>query len=413
MIRAHTHEEAMPPFDNNNKGEVRTNYPVLWPLRLEALLIISAIASFNILSIKLAAADATQNGGTGDEVDACEACRLVVRSFDKGMEETARGKHEGGDTSWEERNLKSYTDSEVRLVEIQERLCEEVKTGKAQCLSLAEDSEFDIEHWWFKQRNKNVRLFDFLCISKLKRCCPTGKFGPNCQACESDCNKHGVCDGTGTRQGTGKCNCESGYTGEECDNCAEDYFRVATSDHFACRKCDPACKNCYGPGQTNCTECRKGYHKHDVNGCVDINECDIEMDMLGDTKLCKKNQYCVNTDGAYRCAECHMSCSDCVGYGPDMCIACAHGYKLDEDYNCRSQDEIDSMNEWGTNEPFKAQGILARCFFYIGVLTVSILMFRSNLYVMYTFTLGFIVLLLMTEFDLFDELQDNRKISSE
>ena len=48
------------------------------------------------------------------------------------MEDTARGKFEGGDTAWEEEKMKSYKNSEIRLVEIQEKLCNEVVRGQSQ-----------------------------------------------------------------------------------------------------------------------------------------------------------------------------------------------------------------------------------------------------------------------------------------
>lgn len=48
------------------------------------------------------------------------------------MERTARGKFEGGDAAWEEERLGSYSRSEVRLVEIQEKLCADVERGKDQ-----------------------------------------------------------------------------------------------------------------------------------------------------------------------------------------------------------------------------------------------------------------------------------------
>jgi hypothetical protein len=48
------------------------------------------------------------------------------------MERTARGKFEGGDAAWEEERLGSYSRSEVRLVEIQEKLCTNVERGKDQ-----------------------------------------------------------------------------------------------------------------------------------------------------------------------------------------------------------------------------------------------------------------------------------------
>lgn len=351
--------------------------------------------------------------GISSEVGSCEACRLVVDSFERGLEETSRGKHEGGDTSWEERNLKSYADSEVRLVEIQENLCDHVKKGKAQCLAVAEDSELDIEEWWFKQRNKNVRLHDYLCILKRKVCCPKNNFGPNCQPCKSECNNHGTCDGSGTRSGSGNCNCDLGYAGEYCDECSSDHFRIGTSeDTFTCRKCHHACKGCNGLGQNNCTECAQGYHKHETNGCIDINECDLGVDAKGATKLCGKNRYCVNTEGAYRCSDCHVACSGCFGYGPNMCISCAPGYHLDIDYTCRSDAQKEEMEEWYTHESIRqGRGTAARYFFYVGVLGVSVMMFRSNLYVMYSFIIGFIVVLTLSEFNLLDEPEDNSKFS--
>jgi hypothetical protein len=48
------------------------------------------------------------------------------------MERTARGKFEGGDAAWEEERLGSYSRSEVRLVEIQEKLCSGIERGKDQ-----------------------------------------------------------------------------------------------------------------------------------------------------------------------------------------------------------------------------------------------------------------------------------------
>jgi hypothetical protein len=48
------------------------------------------------------------------------------------MDSTARGKFDGGDAAWEEERLGSYSHSEVRLVEIQEKLCSGVERGKIQ-----------------------------------------------------------------------------------------------------------------------------------------------------------------------------------------------------------------------------------------------------------------------------------------
>jgi hypothetical protein len=54
------------------------------------------------------------------------------------MERTARGKFEGGDAAWEEERLGSYSRSEVRLVEIQEKLCTNVERGRDQVSIITE-----------------------------------------------------------------------------------------------------------------------------------------------------------------------------------------------------------------------------------------------------------------------------------
>ena len=44
----------------------------------------------------------------------CSACSVLVKSFEKGLANTVRGKFEGGDTAWEEKNQgKGYSTSEV------------------------------------------------------------------------------------------------------------------------------------------------------------------------------------------------------------------------------------------------------------------------------------------------------------
>lgn len=44
----------------------------------------------------------------------------------QGIEKTAKGNFAGGDTAWEEEKQKIYAKSEVRLIEIQEKMCSEV-----------------------------------------------------------------------------------------------------------------------------------------------------------------------------------------------------------------------------------------------------------------------------------------------
>lgn len=71
----------------------------------------------------------------------CQSCRTLVDSFKKGMDRTSRGKYEGGDAAWEEQKLGSYMTSEIRLVEIQEKLCNDIERGQDQCHTLAETNE--------------------------------------------------------------------------------------------------------------------------------------------------------------------------------------------------------------------------------------------------------------------------------
>ena len=52
------------------------------------------------------------------------------------MERTSRGKFEGGDADWEEKKLRSYANSEVRLVEIQEKLCSDLSKGEDQVFQI-------------------------------------------------------------------------------------------------------------------------------------------------------------------------------------------------------------------------------------------------------------------------------------
>lgn len=49
--------------------------------------------------------------------------------FIQGYDETARNAYDGGDTSWEKKSKNRYADSELRLTEIQEKICDDVFTG--------------------------------------------------------------------------------------------------------------------------------------------------------------------------------------------------------------------------------------------------------------------------------------------
>ncbi|GAB0095505.1 cysteine-rich with EGF-like domain protein 2 [Sergentomyia squamirostris] len=258
----------------------------------------------------------------------CRACRVLVNSFEDGMRKTERNKHDGGDAAWEEERLGSYKTSEVRLVEIQESLCNDVTRGSSQCHNLAEDNEHLIEEWWVKHQTEEPDLFQYLCIDQLAVCCPNLHFGPNCEPC-SDCHGNGQCKGNGTRKGNGKCLCDAGYAGEACTECALQYYEAFRDESkILCSPCHVACLNgtgCRGAGPRNCNSCAKGWATlsgGEKQGCIDVNEC-LEV-----RNACQRNQFCVNTEGSHTCINCDRSCNGCSGDGPDLCNTCADGYEL-------------------------------------------------------------------------------------
>ncbi|XP_030380532.1 cysteine-rich with EGF-like domain protein 2 isoform X2 [Scaptodrosophila lebanonensis] len=259
----------------------------------------------------------------------CSACKSLVKSFELGLERTKRGKHAGGDAAWEEEKLRSYKTSEVRLVEIQEQLCGDVKRGQDSCHSLANEHESLIEDWFLHKQNEWPDLHEWLCITTLKVCCPAETYGSSCQPCSS-CSGNGKCKGAGTRKGNGQCSCDSGYTGSHCDKCAEQYYEsFRDASKLLCTPCHAACSGgCTGAGPNSCQKCNPGWHRDSDNGCVDINEC------LEQNNVCRLQQFCVNNEGSYTCLECDRSCNGCDGDGPDMCRQCADGYKL-KDGKCQ------------------------------------------------------------------------------
>ncbi|XP_066247346.1 cysteine-rich with EGF-like domain protein 2 isoform X1 [Euwallacea similis] len=260
----------------------------------------------------------------------CRACKAFVESFNRGVERTAKFKFEGGDTAWEEKNLGSYSNSEVRFVEIQEKLCSEVVEGKDQCYQLLEQYDEALEIWWFKKQKAEPDLAKHLCIDNFEVCCPEFHYGSNCTPCngfpDNICNKNGKCKGSGTRKGNGKCFCDNGYTGDYCDICADGFYNSYKDDKkILCTPCHKSCDGkCTKSGPEGCQKCKDGYLENKDRGCADVNEC-----LMGKAP-CTSTQFCVNTEGSYRCLDCHQSCLGCAGDGPDECINCAPGYTKKE-----------------------------------------------------------------------------------
>ena len=199
------------------------------------------------------------------EFPPCKACKVFVESFNKvclilfihnnlnksiylkGVDRTAKGKFEGGDAVWEEEKLGSYANSEIRLVEIQEKVCLDIAEGNDQCYSLQERYESIVEDWWFNCQENKGDLFTYLCVEYAHVCCPDLHFGKNCTPCkgypDNVCSNNGKCKGSGTRKGNGKCTCDEGYAASECNICADMYFEAYRDDNkLLCSKCPPPCK---------------------------------------------------------------------------------------------------------------------------------------------------------------------------
>lgn len=251
----------------------------------------------------------------------CRRCKILTDSFNHWLEKTSRGKYEGGDAAWEETKLKSYSRSEVRLVEIQEGLCSDLQTHQDQCYTIAEETEQVLEKWWFHEDPTTTDLYAWLCIENLQHCCPVSHFGEACTPCLKDmynkvCSGHGRCDGDGSRKGNGACVCKKGYTGTLCNECAQNFY---STESGLCELCHESCNGCMGDGVDSCLECNSGWHLKS-GMCVDINECS--------DSVCKINEFCINTKGSYRCKECDLSCKTCTGEGSSNCISCEDKYVL-------------------------------------------------------------------------------------
>ncbi|XP_068108708.1 protein disulfide isomerase CRELD1 isoform X2 [Hyperolius riggenbachi] len=265
----------------------------------------------------------------------CLTCFNLVSSFVQGILRTSRHNFGGGNTAWEKEKLSKYDTSETRLVEVIETACAQADFD---CNNMLEQNEELLEAWWFKKPRDPDQLFKWLCMDKLRVCCPPGTYGSDCKVCpggaEKPCYGHGKCDGSGTRLGNGLCDCYPSYGGEFCNECAVGYYeKVRNETHLVCSECHKTCSKCRGSKDFHCVQCKKGYVMHEMK-CIDIDEC-------GTQDRCKSNQYCVNTEGSYECRECDKACIGCMGAGSFRCKKCNAGYTWDGP-RCVDIDECDS-----------------------------------------------------------------------
>lgn len=300
---------------------------------------------------------ATERSGKLNE---CIQCKLLSDSFNHWLDKTSRGKYDGGDAAWEESKLKSYARSEVRLVEVQEGLCSELKKHQDKCYLLAEEAESALEKWWFNEDPQSVDLYTWLCIETLQHCCPKQHYGESCYPCPVDknnvlCGGNGHCSGDGTRKGNGSCICNVGYTGKYCEVCTNNFY----SKGSGCNPCHKSCEGCTGEGPGACKECRTGWEM--VAGmCTDINEC-------SDLSSCKDRQYCINQEGSYKCIMCDRTCKSCSGRGFSNCTSCEDSSVLWSGFCINDELKSDIL-----------RNTLKRAALYSGLLIIAFILFRNS-----------------------------------
>lgn len=290
---------------------------------------------YNIVNIVLIVivVQVTRLEGSGEEksystkqirsskLSACQACKMLIDSFYFELQfKTLSSSH-----SQEEEEIK--VNDTTMFSNIFVNLCREDR-AKDQCLTLAEKCKGDLKNWWLTDKSKDSDLLNYLCIDKLRYCCPNGRFGPDCNPCpgypDKVCSNNGKCKGNGTRKGNGQCSCDLGYVSTFCDECAPSYYESYKDENkLLCTRCHSACEgNCSQAGANGCLSCRDGWRMVKMRGCMDVNEC------FSKRSPCKRNEFCVNNEGSYSCLACDPSCDICTGDGPDMCEKCASGFFL-------------------------------------------------------------------------------------
>lgn len=253
----------------------------------------------------------------------CSNCRLTSTS----IEEILR----------KPRQMNSYgqIDDRIDLEKIKKAVCRDLINDqeRERCRSFYFNHISTIQKW--KQIYARMSFMDFVCIKELKYCCPRNSFGPTCTKCQ-ECGPNQHCHGDGTRSGNGTCVCKEGHTGPGCASCVPGYYLDKKninglneiSSMALCRQCHRSCLYCRQEGPLGCEVCQSGFNWVPTYGCSDIDEC-----IQSNKKICGDNTFCVNTEGSYFCYECDRACDGCHGDGPDMCIKCGKGYKM-ENENC-------------------------------------------------------------------------------
>lgn len=254
------------------------------------------------------------------KLPACQACKMLIDSFTRELEKSFQDQPSDSERDETKRN-------EEILKQVFANMCREDR-AKDQCRALVDKCKGDIQVWWLNDKSETPDIIQYLCIDKLRYCCPSGRYGPECKPCpgypDQVCSNNGKCKGNGTRKGSGQCSCDVGYAGAVCDQCTASYYLSYKDDNkMLCARCHASCDgNCSQAGAQGCEFCRDGWRKDKFKGCVDVNEC------LYKRPPCKRNEFCVNNEGSFSCLACDQACDTCTGDGPDMCEKCASGFVL-------------------------------------------------------------------------------------
>lgn len=59
---------------------------------------------------------------------------------------------------------------------------------------MSSEYEHHLKEWWTDSREED--LYQWFCVHKLKVCCPSKHYGPDCLPCKgypNVCNSHGLC----------------------------------------------------------------------------------------------------------------------------------------------------------------------------------------------------------------------------
>lgn len=300
--------------------------PPSQPTRLKFLKRIFLVFTFQLSCLASAHEQLKQNE---KGVQLCNDCKLTAQS----VEDLVR----------KPRQMDSYgqMSDRIDLDKIKKAVCKEIASDedRESCRSFYYNNLEAAQRWRRAAEQSKTSYYDFVCIKHLKLCCPEGSFGPKCTKCSRCATSNEHCHGESTRSGNGTCICKPGHSGHQCSSCLPGYYLDKealklpefSSKRLLCKSCHRSCESCRSHGPQGCEVCTKGFAWISGLGCTDIDEC-----IQSDNKICGLNTFCVNTIGSYFCYECDRACAGCHGDGPDMCLKCAKGYKLDQG-NCVAQ----------------------------------------------------------------------------